>query len=174
MVVHRDVKPANILIEATGKPYLADFGLALKEADFGEGSGRTGTPNYMSPEQARGEGHLVDGRADIFSLGVVFYELLTATRPFWDTDREKVLERIRKLEPCPPRQLDKSVPKELERICLKALSKRPSDRYSTALDMAQFQGIPKAEDRRLFDGQRFSRRSASFPGPATQPHTRRH
>ncbi len=137
MVVHRDVKPANILIEATGKPYLADFGLALKEADFGEGSGRTGTPNYMSPEQARGEGHLVDGRADIFSLGVVFYELLTATRPFWDTDREKVLERIRKLEPCPPRQLDKSVPKELERICLKALSKRPSDRYSTALDMAQ-------------------------------------
>src|SRR5208283_1123867 len=84
MVVHRDVKPANILIDGGGKPYLADFGLALKEADFGEVPGGAGTPAYMSPEQAVGEGHLVDGRADVFSLGVVFYELLTAIRPFWD------------------------------------------------------------------------------------------
>ena len=79
----------------------------------------------------------MDGRAAIFSLGVVFYESLTASRPFWDTDREKVLERIKTLEPCLPRQLDNSIPKELERICLKALSKRASDRYTTALDMAE-------------------------------------
>ncbi|MGA2253314.1 MAG: serine/threonine-protein kinase [Thermoguttaceae bacterium] len=137
MVVHRDVKPANILIDTAGKPYLADFGLAFREEDFGEGSVLAGTFAYMSPEQARCESHLVDGRADIFSLGVVFYELLTASRPFWDTDREKVLERIKTLEPCPPRQLDNSIPKELERICLKALSKPANDRYTTALDMAE-------------------------------------
>ncbi|MGA2257451.1 MAG: serine/threonine-protein kinase, partial [Thermoguttaceae bacterium] len=136
-VVHRDVKPANILIDATGKPYLADFGLALKEEDFGGGSGRAGTPAYMSPEQARGEGHLVDGRADVFSLGVVLYELLTATRPFWAASRKETIERIRSLEVRPPRQLDDSIPKELERTCLKALSKRARDRYTTALDMAE-------------------------------------
>ena len=137
MVVHRDVKPANILIETTGKPYLADFGLALKEEDFGSGSGVAGTAAYMSPEQARGEGHLVDGRADIFSLGVVFYELLTASRPFWGDNRAEVIERIRSLEARPPRQLDDTIPRELERICLKALTKRASDRYTTALDMAE-------------------------------------
>jgi len=137
MVVHRDVKPANILIDTAGKPYLTDFGLALKEADFGEGFGGVGTPAYMSPEQARGEAHLVDGRADIFSLGVVFYELLTTTRPFWGANEVETFERIRTLEARPPRQLDDSIPKELERICLKALSKRSTDRYTTAADMAE-------------------------------------
>src|SRR5262249_18903666 len=81
-LVHRDIKPGNILIDQDGQPYVADFGLALQEQDLGHGHRYAGTPAYMSPEQAGGEGPRVDGRSDIFSLGVVFYELLTERKPF--------------------------------------------------------------------------------------------
>ena len=135
-LVHRDIKPANILLDERGKPCVADFGLALRDEDFGKNPGMAGTPVYMSPEQARGEGHRVDGRSDIFSLGVVFYELLTARRPFKADSIADLVDQIRS-RPRPPRQVDDTIPKELERICLKALAKRAADRYTTARDMAE-------------------------------------
>src|SRR5262249_19517483 len=121
-LVHRDVKPSNLLIDSAGKPYVADFGLALKEEDFGKGTGFAGTPVYRGPERAGGEGRRGDGRSDVFGLGVVFYERLTGRRPFRGKTLSELLEQIPRVEPRPPRQIDDTIPKELELVCLKALS----------------------------------------------------
>jgi serine/threonine protein kinase/formylglycine-generating enzyme required for sulfatase activity len=136
-LVHRDIKPANILLDRGGRVFVADFGLALRDEDYGAGARFAGTPAYMSPEQARGEGHRVDGRSDIFSLGAVLYELLTGRRAFRGDSQDEVVERVINDDPRPPRQIEDAIPRALERICLKALAKRASERFNTARDMAE-------------------------------------
>ncbi|MBN8604325.1 MAG: protein kinase [Planctomycetes bacterium] len=136
-IVHRDVKPGNILLERdTGIAYITDFGLAIK-GEQAELQGRvSGTPPYMSPEQVRGENHKLDGRSDIFSLGAILYELLTGERPFEGETPHDVFIEVLHTNPPHPCSIQAAVPQELARICLKALAKNVSERYSSAASMA--------------------------------------
>jgi serine/threonine protein kinase/predicted ATPase len=139
LIVHRDVKPANIILTPDRGPVLVDVGLGLDEARAGgsELGVISGTPAYMAPEQVAGAAHRIDGRTDIYSLGVVLYEMLCGRLPFRANRTGELLRQVRDDEPQPPRQLRREIPPELERACLKALAKRPQDRYTTAADFAE-------------------------------------
>jgi sigma-B regulation protein RsbU (phosphoserine phosphatase) len=141
--VHRDVKPANIIMTQRGEsfvPVLVDFGLAVSESSEESTHSQrgmiVGTLNYMSPEQARGEGHRIDGRTDIYALGIILYRLLSGRLPFTSPTAAELLQVVIADEARPLRQFVPGLPRELERICLKAMAKQIVDRYTTAGDLA--------------------------------------
>ena len=152
-----------MLLDKEGHPHVADFGLALHETVQG---GRTdescGTLAYMAPEQLRGETHRLDGRADIWALGVMLYEMLTGRRPFAGESWAEFADEILNRAPKPPRQgaAANEIPAELERICLKCLNKEPTGRYTNAGDLA-------ADLRRWLRPRRGRRKAALAAGLAT-------
>lgn len=137
-VIHRDVKPGNLLLDARGKLWITDFGLAQFQAEGGLTltGNLPGTIRYMSPEQATGKRVLLDHRTDIYSLGITLYELLTLEPAFDDSDGRVLVRQLAIAEPRSPRAIDPNIPVDLETILLKATAKAPADRYSTAQALA--------------------------------------
>jgi tRNA A-37 threonylcarbamoyl transferase component Bud32 len=137
-LVHRDVKPPNVMLTHSGRVKLMDLGIARADAaesatQTGAHTAMIGTALYLSPEQAQGQP--VDPRSDLYSLGCCLYEMLTGSVPFRGATPVAILYRHVREDPAPPRLLNPDVPPALEAVCLKALAKRPEDRYQTAVEL---------------------------------------
>ncbi len=137
-IIHRDIKPSNLLVDVRGNLLITDFGLAVTQHDpvLTHTGDLLGTLRYMSPEQVRGNREVVDGRTDIYSLGITLYELLTSRPAFDGENREVILHHVTEEDPPAPRKLNGAIPHDLETIVLKAIAKEPARRYLTAQQMA--------------------------------------
>ncbi|MCA9319650.1 MAG: protein kinase [Planctomycetes bacterium] len=139
-VIHRDVKPGNIMVAANGLPVLLDFGMARRlhdaTATVSQRGGLYGTPAYMAPEQLAADDRPIDGRVDLHALAVVLYECITHERPYRGAHREALFHSITSTPPTAPRSLNPEIPVDLESVVLRALEKKPEDRYASALDFA--------------------------------------
>jgi formylglycine-generating enzyme required for sulfatase activity len=167
-LVHRDLKPGNILIDKAGEPHVTDFGMAVTEDLQRLKAGEiAGTPHFMAPEQVRGETHRLDGRTDLWGLGVILYLGLTGHLPFEGNTRSEVFKEILHRDPRRPRLIDPTIPPELERICLKCLSKRMTERYLSGRELAEDLRSWMAESVR--QSRSWMAASASFD-PALAPH----
>jgi serine/threonine-protein kinase len=162
-IIHRDVKPTNIILRPDGSPVLTDFGLARMYAS-GEEAECTwegeilGTPAYMSPEQVFGNLAALGPASDIYNLGATLYSLLAGRPPFRGTSAIETLQLIHEVEPVPLRRLDPNIPRDLEAICLKCLAKDPARRYASARALAE-------DLRRFLDGEPIDVRRGGLTGP---------
>lgn len=138
-IIHRDVKPENVLLENDANPCLVDFGLSrdlTRDTTMTRPGAVIGSPAYMSPQQAAGKSRELEGSTDIYSLGVILYELMTGLRPFQGIGIQSLLRQIMEDDPKPPRLVNNDVPEDLNQICLKCLRKNEADRYETAQELA--------------------------------------
>src|SRR5438094_5853065 len=139
-ILHRDIKPGNILLDAKGEPHLTDFGLARlveSESSVTQTLDVLGTPSYMAPEQAVGNNAAVSNATDVYGLGAVLYQLLTGQPPFAGGTTYETIKLLEDTEPRPPRLLNPKVDRDISTICLKCLEKDPKRRYASALALAE-------------------------------------